>query len=732
MRGSFSGWLAVGLLITGGVLAGVVQGAPTVLAASGGSAYRPVTPVRLLDTRTQGGALTAGANRNLQVADTTQVPAGATAVVVNLTATATSSAGYLTVYPTGLAVPLASNLNWERGQTVANLAVVPVGNGYSITIHNATGSAEVLVDLQGYFAPVGSGLGYYVPLTPARIADTRPQSGEPDAGMTLASNSPLGIQVAGMGGVPATGATAAVLNVTATDTSSAGFLSVYPAGPAWPGTSSLNWAAGGTVADRVIVPLGAGGKIAVYTNSGPAQVVVDVTGYFTTSATAASASLFYPVTPRRMLDTRADGGTLRAGQPLVEQLGGVGSIANQASAVVANLTATRTSAASFLSASPVASAPSTSDLNWSAGATTANLDIATLSRNGDLALYNSSGTADVILDVSGYFVPTGTTSAAPAICSGLSVAVTNVPTLGGRIDVSAGASCPSGVTPGYTFWYQVPGSAVWQVGSASAGTPSSGYSGRTLSVGTYRVLVWASSQGGAFQGLVAGASATLTANPSTNLTANPSTNLPDSFAGTCYNQGYASGACVADALAAIGAAQVVEGVPALKLPPDFASLSQPIQEFVLADAERVSRGLPAIAGLTGAANSNAAQGASQSADPYGLGVPGAIAFASIWAEDYGAAAAAFDWMYNDGPGSNNVDCTTAGAPGCWGHRDNILLNTASGAWAPPGGYTWVGGAACVPASGVSYFNSCTMEWVLVPTGSVAYQYTWAQAVAAGA
>ncbi len=716
--------MAVGLLITGGALVGVVQGAPTVQAASAGSAYRPVTPLRLLDTRTQGGALTAGANRNLQVADTTRVPASATAVVVNVTATDTSSAGYLTVYPTGLPVPLASNLNWERGQTVANLAVVPVGSGYSITIHNAAGSAEVLVDLQGYFAPVASGLGYYVPLTPARIADTRPQSGEPDAGRTLASNSSLGIQVAGMGGVPAAGATAAVLNVTATDTSGAGFLSVYPAGLAWPGTSSLNWAAGGTVADRVIVPLGAGGKIAVYTNSGPAQVVVDVTGYFTGSATAAGASLFYPVAPRRMLDTRADGGTLRAGQPLVEQLGGVGSIANQASAVVANLTATGTSAASFLSAGPVTSAPTTSDLNWSAGATTANLDIATLGRTGDLALYNSSGTADVILDVSGYFVPTGTTSAAPAVCSGMSVAVTNAPTLGGRIDVSAGASCPSGVTPGYTFWYQAPGSSSWQVGSALVGTPSSGYSGSTLSVGTYRVRVWASSQGGTFQGLVAAASATLTANPSTN--------LPDSFASTCYNQGYASGACVGAALAAIGAAQVVEGVPALKLPSNFASLSQPIQEFVLADAERISRGLPAIAGLTGAANSNAAQGASQSADPSGLGVPGAIAFASIWAEDYGAAAAAFDWMYNDGPGSNNVDCTTATAPGCWGHRDNILLNTASGAWAPPGGYTWVGGAACVPVSGVSYFNSCTMEWVLVPTGSVAYQYTWAEAVAAGA
>lgn len=724
MRESFTRWFVVGLMLTGGVLAAAGQGAAPVLAASTGGAYQPVTPTRLLDTRGHGGPLGAGASLTLRVAGTPEVPAGATAVALNVTATNTTSSGYLTLYPAGEAAPLASNLNWSAGETVANLAIVPVGSGGSVTIRNARGSTQVVVDLQGYFAPQGSAGGYYVPLTPSRVADTRPGSGEPDSGRALGPRSVLNIQVSGLGGVPSTGATAVVLNVTATATTAAGFLSVYPQGVAWPGTSTLDWRAGESVAGRVIVPLGPGGMVAVYNLAGSTDVVVDVSGFFTEASATPGASLFYPLPPRRMLDTRVDGGTLRTGQTMVAQMAGIGPIAAQASAVVANLTVTGTNASSFLAAGPSASAPKTSDLNWSAGATASNLDIATLSQGGDLALYNALGRAEAVVDVSGYFVPAGGTGTAAAVCSGLKVTVTNAPSPGGQASVSVQASCPGGTTPAYTFWYQSPGTSGWHLGTTSISNSTFGYPSRAMVVGTYRILVWASSQPGVFQGVEASAATTVTTNPSTNLT--------DSFAGTCYNDGYTSSSCLGAGLAAIQAAQADEGVPALKLPSDFAGLSQPVQEFVLADAERVSRGLPAIAGLTQAANANALQGASTNSDPNGLGVRGAIGFASVWAEDYGAVAATFDWMYNDGPGSNNLDCTATDSAGCWGHRDNILLNTRAGTWAAPAGYTWVGGAACAPISGISYFNSCTLEWVLVPSSSVSYQYTWSQAVAAGA
>ncbi len=724
MRANLTRWLCIGLVLTGSVGMAAAQAAAPVQAATGGTAYHPVTPSRILDTRVHGGALGPGANLNLQATDRAGVPADATAVALNVTATDTTGPGYLTLYPAGGAPPLASNLNWTGGETVANLAVVQVSSTGAITIHNAAGSVQVVVDLQGYFASPDSGPGYYVPLTPARIADTRPDSGLPYAGQVLGPQTSLGVQVAGVGGVPAAGAVAAVLQVTVTDTTAASFASVYPDGIGWPGTSTLNWRQGQTVAARVIVPLGSGGQIMVYNQVGLANVVVDVTGYFTESATAPGASLYYPAAPFRMLDTRADGGTLGAQHSLLEQLAGVGPVASQASAVVANLTATDTSAASFLAATPSISSPTTSDLNWAAGATVASLDIATLSSAGDLALYNAVGEAQIVIDVSGYFVPSAGTASVAAACTDPTVSVTNSPTSGGQIDVSAAAACPGGATPTYTFWYQIPGSAIWQFGATSSSGSSFSYPSRTGVVGTYRFVVWASSQAGAFQGAAAGTAA--------DLATDPSANLPDSYADTCFGQGYLTSACLSSELAAINSAQVDEGVPALALPSDFSSLSQPIQEFVLADAERVSRGLPAIPGLTQAANANSQQAANASTDPNGLAVSGAINFVSVWAEDYGAAGATFDWMYNDGLDSSNEDCTASNQTGCWAHRANILLSTVSGTSAAPSGYTWVGGAACAPISGITYFNSCTLEWVLVPSSSASYQYTWAQAVAAGA
>jgi hypothetical protein len=128
----------------------------------------------------------------------------------------------------------------------------------------------------------------------------------------------------------------------------------------------------------------------------------------------------------------------------------------------------------------------------------------------------------------------------------------------------------------------------------------------------------------------------------------------------------------------------------------------------------------------------ATQAAQANADPDGSDVPGAIAYASNWAEDYGPLGSMFDWMYNDGLGSFNEDCTAANSSGCWVHRDDILLNISSGVMAAPAGYTWVGGTACTAESGVTYLDACALLWVLVPSSSVTYEFTWADAVAMGA
>ena len=343
------------------------------------------------------------------------VPADATAVALNVTVTDTNlAASFLTVYPAGGPLPLASNLNWTPGQTTANLVVVPVGLNGQVSIYDAAGSTDLVVDLEGYFSPPipGSTAGEYSPLTPARITDTRPGSGEANAGRTLGPGGTLNIQVTGVGGVPVSGVAAAVLEVTATNTTASSFLTVYPAGNGPPTASNLNWTAGQTVANCVIVPVGSGGQITVYNGSGQADVAVDVSGYFSAAAAAPSQpSLFVPIAPTRVLDTRAGsgqpgaGGTLGPGGSLSQLLAGSNGLGSEATAVVANVTATNTTANSYLSLYPGPARPLASTLNWTAGQTVANLGLPTLSQSGQLSAYNAFGQADLVMDVSGWFSP---------------------------------------------------------------------------------------------------------------------------------------------------------------------------------------------------------------------------------------------------------------------------------------------------------------------------------------
>ncbi len=158
---------------------GLVHIRSAVLAAATGSEYFAAAPVRLLDTRLDGGPLTADGTRRLQVAGTAAVPTDATAVAINGTATDTTAASFLAVYPTGAAAPTTSHLNWPDGATVANLAVVAVGQGGSVSFHNAAGSVQLTVDLEGYFAPPGPAGTYFEPLARAESPTPGPTAAIP-------------------------------------------------------------------------------------------------------------------------------------------------------------------------------------------------------------------------------------------------------------------------------------------------------------------------------------------------------------------------------------------------------------------------------------------------------------------------------------------------------------------------------------------------------------------------
>jgi hypothetical protein len=120
------------------------------------TAYTPLGPVRVLDTRNGTGGHTGAVGPNsaisLQVTGADGVPlSGVTAVVLNVTAVSPTAAGYVTVYPDGQARPTASNLNFTAGETIPNLVIVPVGSDGKVDFYNHTGSVNLVADLAGYY-----------------------------------------------------------------------------------------------------------------------------------------------------------------------------------------------------------------------------------------------------------------------------------------------------------------------------------------------------------------------------------------------------------------------------------------------------------------------------------------------------------------------------------------------------------------------------------------------------
>jgi hypothetical protein len=365
------------------------------------SAFTPTTPQRLLDTRITGSRLGPGSTLNLAVAGgTTGAPAGASAVVLNVTVTNTTAASYLTAFPAGADRPLASNLNWVGGQTVPNLVTAPVGNSNQVSFFNGFGSTDLVVDLEGYFAAPNGAAGEFQPLAAVRVLDTRTGNGTPTAKLGPAKT--LSLQITGRGGVPSSGVSAVVMNVTVTNPSAASFLTVFPTGAPAPLASNLNFTAGETVPNRVIVGVGASGQVSIFNALGSTDVIADVGGYFTDSS--APGQLFSPLPPFRLLDTRSPKQTLGPNGTLTLSMVQA-AVPADATAVILNVTATATTASSFFTIFPAgAPQPLASDLNWVAGKTVPNLVVVKLG-GGSISLFNQFGSADAIVDILGYFSP---------------------------------------------------------------------------------------------------------------------------------------------------------------------------------------------------------------------------------------------------------------------------------------------------------------------------------------
>ncbi len=251
--------------------------------------------------------------------------------------------------------------------------------------------------------PNRRGEGELHPLNPSRILDTRDGTG--GRSTALRSNETANVTVTGRGGVPTSGVSAVVMNVTVTEPTAGSYLTVFPAGATRPWASNLNYEPGQTVPNLVKAKVGANGQVSLYNAFGSVHVVIDVVGWYG-DATAPPGGRFNPMVPTRVLDTRESPGRTPLGE---DETGCLTFETGEMSAVVMNVTVTEPTAGSYLTAFPGnEDPPLASNLNFSPGQTVPNLVVAKVSPPGgefgnSVCFYNRRGSVHVVVDVVGWY-----------------------------------------------------------------------------------------------------------------------------------------------------------------------------------------------------------------------------------------------------------------------------------------------------------------------------------------
>jgi len=207
---------------------------------------------------------------------------------------------------------------------------------------------------------------------------------------------------------------------------------------------------------------------------------------------------------------------------------------------------------------------------------------------------------------------------------------------------------------------------------------------------------------------------------------NPAQNMPISEPASCSAP--TSAACENAIIADLNSAHAAMGLSAYALPSDFDTLSGDEQIFILSNLDRTAYGLMPASGLSPQLDSAAAAGVADDADPNPTAeIPaniGNYSWAANWAGGYpNAPYAYYDWMYNDGLGSPNIDCTSQNPTGCWGHRQDVLAF-------PDPGQIVMGAATGTDSSGLPSY-AMTIVWTETTSSWTTLDYTWAQALAGG-
>jgi cytochrome c oxidase assembly protein Cox11 len=422
--------------VTDTVTSSITGSRTGIVVSSTASTYHATNPARVLDSRPTAsghtniglsGKFVAGSVRTFAVtgvigvgASSVAVPSNASAVTGNLTIVNETTGGLIALGPTMTPTGETTTLNFAKGDIRANNVTVGLGPGgkLSAVFRSSTGGAttDLIFDVTGYFTPNTSGATYHT-VAPGRVLDSRKTaSGHTNIGLSgkFANKTVRTFAVAGVKGIGwssalvPSGATAVTGNLTVTNATSVGYVSVGPTIAAVPKTSTLNVAAGANVANGVTVALKSGKLQAVWdgTAGSSADVIFDVTGYFTADLTGLS---FYPIAPARLLDTatgRGLSGSFTNRTPRTLTVDGVGAIPAAGRGISGNLTIVNPSSGGFAFVSPATVAtPTSSTLNANPNQTIANgFDVALSS--GKLALIwcgTVGSTAGLELDVTGYW-----------------------------------------------------------------------------------------------------------------------------------------------------------------------------------------------------------------------------------------------------------------------------------------------------------------------------------------
>jgi hypothetical protein len=355
--------------------------------------FVPITPTRLFDTRPSG-PRPAGSTYRLDVGST--VPPSARAITMNVTVANPGGSGYVTVFPCADGRPTASNVNMTAGLTVPNLVTVGLGSTRAVCFFTSVAS-DLIADLAGWYER-GGGAGFK-PQNPARLFDTR-------SGSAVGTNATY---IFDLGSRVSASTTAIAMNVTAVEPSAGGYITVYPCDSGQPTASNLNFVRGQTIANSVVVKVGASRRICFF-SSAATDLLADLSGIYATSEPLG----FFDVTPTRLLDSRLGGVALcdRRGQigcnPGLPD-GTVREVAvpGAPSAVTVNATVTHAIGGGFVTAFPCDKPlPTSSNVNFTDGATIANLVTVATSSTGRVCFYvaaSDGGSVHLLVDLAGSF-----------------------------------------------------------------------------------------------------------------------------------------------------------------------------------------------------------------------------------------------------------------------------------------------------------------------------------------